>query len=72
MSAVLQSSDEPILLRNDAGGIATVTLNRPKQYNALSEELLTELQSTLDAIAKDRVGARGRHRRHGHRVLRGS
>jgi enoyl-CoA hydratase/carnithine racemase len=53
MSAVLQSRDEPILLRSDDRGVATVTLNRPKQYNALSEELLTELQSTLDAIAAD-------------------
>ena len=53
MSAVLQASNEPVLLRNDAGGIATVTLNRPKQYNALSEELLTELQSALDSIEKD-------------------
>ena len=52
MSAVLQPT-EPILLRRDQGGIATVTLNRPKQYNALSEELLTELQSTLAAIGSD-------------------
>jgi enoyl-CoA hydratase/carnithine racemase len=53
MSAVLLTSNEPVLLRRDAGGIATVTLNRPKQYNALSEELLTELQSALDSIGKD-------------------
>ena len=53
MSAVLQSSEAPILFRNDEGGIATVTLNRPKQYNSLSYELLTELKSTLAAIAKD-------------------
>lgn len=53
MSAVLQASNEPVLLRHDAGGIATVTLNRPKQYNALSEELLTELQSAIDSIGKD-------------------
>ena len=53
MSAVLQASNEPVLLRHDAGGIATVTLNRPKQYNALSEELLTELQAQLDSIEKD-------------------
>ncbi|HKQ26071.1 MAG TPA: enoyl-CoA hydratase [Burkholderiales bacterium] len=53
MSAVLQASNEPVLLRHDAGGIATVTLNRPKQYNALSEELLIELQSALDSIEKD-------------------
>ncbi|HEX7811965.1 MAG TPA: enoyl-CoA hydratase [Burkholderiales bacterium] len=53
MSAVLQSSESPILLRNDQGGIATLTLNRPKQYNALSEELLTELQATISAIGDD-------------------
>ncbi|MGH8766729.1 MAG: enoyl-CoA hydratase [Burkholderiales bacterium] len=53
MSAVLQASNEPVLLRHDSGGIATVTLNRPKQYNALSEELLTELQCALDSIGKD-------------------
>ncbi|HWQ38844.1 MAG TPA: enoyl-CoA hydratase [Burkholderiales bacterium] len=44
---------EPLLLRSDAGGIATLTLNRPKHYNALSQELLTELQSALDAIERD-------------------
>lgn len=53
MSAVLQSSQESILLRQDAGGVATLTLNRPKQYNALSEELLAELQSALEAIGTD-------------------
>ncbi len=53
MSAVLQASNEPVLLRHDAGGIATVTLNRPKQYNALSEELLTGLQAQLESIEKD-------------------
>ena len=44
---------EKLLLRHDAGGVATLTLNRPKHYNALSEQLLAELQSALDAIAKD-------------------
>ncbi len=34
---------EPILLREDSGGICTLTLNRPDQYNALSEALLGEL-----------------------------
>jgi enoyl-CoA hydratase/carnithine racemase len=53
MSAVLQSQAEPILLRADAGGVATLTLNRPGQFNSLSEELLAEFQAALDAIAKD-------------------
>src|SRR3982074_2786336 len=52
-ATALQASDEPILLRRDAGAIATLTLNRPRQYNSLSEELLGGLQSTLDAIAGD-------------------
>jgi enoyl-CoA hydratase/carnithine racemase len=44
---------EPLVLRGDREGIATLTLNRPKQYNALSVALLTELQSALDSIAAD-------------------
>lgn len=44
---------EPVLLRHDEGGIATLTLNRPAQYNALSEDLLKSLQSELDQIAQD-------------------
>jgi enoyl-CoA hydratase/carnithine racemase len=44
---------ESILLREDEDAIATLTLNRPKQYNALSRALLTELQNALDDIAAD-------------------
>jgi enoyl-CoA hydratase/carnithine racemase len=44
---------EPFMLREDADGVATLTLNRPGQFNSLSVELLTVLQSTLDAIAQD-------------------
>lgn len=44
-----------LVVRTDSDGVATLTLNRPKQYNALSEELLKELQSTLDAIEKDKT-----------------
>ncbi len=42
-----------ILLRRDAVSVATLTLNRPAQYNALSTELLVELQTALENIAKD-------------------
>jgi len=45
--------NESILLREDEDGIATLTLNRPKQYNALSIALLTELQNALDDISAD-------------------
>jgi enoyl-CoA hydratase/carnithine racemase len=54
MSAAAPShAEEPILLRDDADGIATLTLNRPKQFNALSQALLGELQTALDAIEND-------------------
>jgi enoyl-CoA hydratase/carnithine racemase len=35
------------------GGIVTLTLNRPQQYNALSGVVLTALQEALDAAAAD-------------------
>ena len=44
---------EPLLLREDAGGIATLTLNRPEQFNAIDGAMLTALQDALDAIAAD-------------------
>ncbi len=43
----------PVLLRHDAQGIAGLTLNRPDAFNALSKELLTALQTELDAIKND-------------------
>ena len=52
-AAAAQLPEEPILLREVDGPVATLTLNRPRQYNALSEGLLTELQSALDEIATD-------------------
>ena len=44
---------ESTLLRNDARGVATLTLNRPQQYNALSSALIDDLQAALDAIGTD-------------------
>src|ERR1700676_3090163 len=35
------------------GGIATVTFNRPHKKNAITSQLLDELDATLDAIARD-------------------
>ena len=48
-----QIVEAPALLRHDQDGIATLTLNRPAQYNALSVDLLTRLQAELDDIAQN-------------------
>jgi enoyl-CoA hydratase/carnithine racemase len=44
-----------VLLREDRGGIAILTLNRPQARNSLSEALLQALGDTLSAIAADRA-----------------
>jgi enoyl-CoA hydratase/carnithine racemase len=49
------ASSSPILLREDQGGIAVLTLNRPQARNSLSEALLEALGDTLSAIAHDRA-----------------
>jgi enoyl-CoA hydratase/carnithine racemase len=53
-TATRAASNEPLLLQTRHGAIATLTLNRPLQYNALSEALLAEMQAALDGIAGDR------------------
>jgi len=53
MTTTNATTEEVMLLRHDDSGIATLTLNRPKQYNCLSEALLTELHKALAEIAKD-------------------
>jgi enoyl-CoA hydratase/carnithine racemase len=47
--------NEPVLLREDAGPVAVLTLNRPDIRNTLSEAMLAALGSTLTAIAGDRA-----------------
>ncbi len=53
MAQTATEIDSEYVLRSDNSGIATLTLNRPAQYNALSEEMLTAIQQALDDIAKD-------------------
>jgi enoyl-CoA hydratase/carnithine racemase len=53
MSLQHAPSNENILLREDRAGVVTLTLNRPAQFNALSEEMLAGLQTALDDIAAD-------------------
>ncbi len=53
MSLQHAASNETPLLREDRDGVVTLTLNRPAQFNALSEEMLAALQGALDDIAAD-------------------
>ncbi|MET0744152.1 MAG: enoyl-CoA hydratase [Microvirga sp.] len=45
--------DVPILLHDRSDGVATLTLNRPARFNALSEDMLRSLQEAFDALAGD-------------------
>jgi enoyl-CoA hydratase/carnithine racemase len=46
------TTTEPLVLRHDrADGLSTLTLNRPGQFNSLSQDMLAALQQELDAIA---------------------
>jgi enoyl-CoA hydratase/carnithine racemase len=53
MTPEVTTQAEALLLVETTEGIATVTLNRPAQFNALSRALIDDLQSTLDRIAAD-------------------
>ena len=44
---------QPPVLLERTGGVAHLTLNRPAQYNALSEQMLAALHRALDALAAD-------------------
>lgn len=47
------TTQEPVLLSHTENGVLTLTLNRPAQFNALSEELLDALQQALDGATQD-------------------
>jgi enoyl-CoA hydratase/carnithine racemase len=53
-SAAATATSSLILLREDKGGVAILTLNRPEARNSLSEELLEALSDALEAIAHER------------------
>lgn len=46
-------TDGPLLLRDDADGVATITLNRPAARNSLSLDMLRALRSALADLAAD-------------------
>lgn len=52
-SAAPAVADDPILLRQDADGIATLTMNRPAARNALSMELMSALMLAFEEAGKD-------------------
>lgn len=47
------AANEPVLLREDVDGIATLTLNRPKSGNSLSHGLVDALQAAWNDIAEE-------------------
>ena len=53
LSQQATATGHPLLLRDTADAVATLTLNRPRQYNALSSELLEALHRELDDLASD-------------------
>ena len=54
MQATATPVADRVVERSDAHGVTTLTLNRPGQYNALSEELLAQMIAALEAIEQDR------------------
>ena len=49
----MQTETAPLLLREDLDGVVTLRMNRPSQFNALSEAMLDALQDALGAAAAD-------------------
>ncbi len=52
-SPAAETPDEPILLRDDKDGVATLTLNRPASRNSLSTAMMAAIQAELDRIRDD-------------------
>lgn len=53
MSTVAVQNETPAVLRHDAGGITTLTLNRADGYNTLSTDMITALRSALADVANE-------------------
>lgn len=53
MSSTAGVTETAVLLRDDVAGVATLTLNRPDQYNALSDEMIEALSAALADIGRD-------------------
>lgn len=44
---------ETITITTDARGVATLTLNRPERHNAMSAQMIAELQAAAEALGAD-------------------
>lgn len=53
MTVSTATTEAPVLLRNVQDGIATLTLNRPEKFNALSVALLSALETEFQALSTD-------------------
>lgn len=49
----MNADNPPLILREDAGGVVTLTLNRPGARNALSRPLMAALTAALDEAEAD-------------------
>jgi enoyl-CoA hydratase/carnithine racemase len=49
----MAAAAESLVIRHDVDGLSTLTLNRPKQFNALSMDMLDAMQTALDEVAAD-------------------
>jgi enoyl-CoA hydratase/carnithine racemase len=52
-SSLPQKSSDPLVLREQRGEVAWLTMNRSAQFNALSETMLRELIAQFEQIASD-------------------
>jgi enoyl-CoA hydratase/carnithine racemase len=48
-----ETSSDAVVEQRDNRGVVTLTMNRPANFNALSEEMLGALQAALDRAAQD-------------------
>ncbi|MEF9996519.1 MAG: enoyl-CoA hydratase [Burkholderiaceae bacterium] len=53
MNAIPTTAVDPYVLSSREGGVLTLTLNRPAQFNALSQAMMAALIAALDAVAAD-------------------
>ena len=53
-SSALRAASAPVLLREDIGDVAVLTLNRSEARNSLSEALIAALTEALGEIARDK------------------